>query len=96
MVWREVGKRKTSKYETGRRSDAWQKVINWMHADVYILGYKKAEFDRLAGVEDERGKVRPAGIINYGAGHEEKKAFYRDTSRSLPERIAISFTWSRG
>lgn len=71
-----VGKRADSVYETGRRSDNWRKVINWTHADVYITGYKKAEFGWLAGVEDERGRVRPAGIIEFGVGPTEKKAFY--------------------
>lgn len=45
-----VGKRAESIYETGRRSDNWRKVINWTHADVYITGYKKAEFGWLAGL----------------------------------------------
>lgn len=39
-----VGKRKNSLYETGRRSAAWQKVINWTYADVFITGYRKKEF----------------------------------------------------
>ncbi|MMZ59168.1 putative DNA ligase-like protein [compost metagenome] len=71
-----VGKRADSVYETGRRSDSWRKVINWTYADVYITGYKKAEFGWLAGVTDERGKVRPAGIIELGVGPTERKAFY--------------------
>lgn len=71
-----VGKRASSVYETGRRSDNWRKVINWTHADVYITGYKKAEFGWLAGVEDSRGRVRPAGVIEFGVGPMEKKAFY--------------------
>ncbi|RCX22939.1 DNA ligase-1 [Fontibacillus phaseoli] len=71
-----VGKRSDSVYETGRRSDNWRKVINWAHADVYITGYKKAEFGWLVGIMDERGKLRPAGIIELGVGPTEKKAFY--------------------
>ncbi|MBT2287956.1 hypothetical protein J7E73_02185 [Paenibacillus albidus] len=39
-----VGKRKNSLYETGRRSAACQKVINWTYVDVYITGYRKQEF----------------------------------------------------
>ncbi|MDF9845405.1 ATP-dependent DNA ligase [Paenibacillus sp. PastF-1] len=39
-----VGKRKNSIYEIGRRSHAWQKVINWTYAEVYITGYRKQEF----------------------------------------------------
>ncbi|RUT48586.1 ATP-dependent DNA ligase [Paenibacillus anaericanus] len=71
-----VGKRADSVYETGRRSENWRKVINWSHADVYITGYKKAEFGWLAGVADENGRVRPAGVIELGVGPTEKKAFY--------------------
>lgn len=71
-----VGKRADSVYETGRRSDNWRKVINWTHADVYITGYKKSEFGWLAGIADDYGKVRPAGIIEFGVGPMEKKAFY--------------------
>lgn len=71
-----VGKRANSIYETGRRSDNWRKVINWTYADVYITGYKKAEFGWLAGVSDGTGKVWPAGIIELGAGPTERKAFY--------------------
>ncbi|WP_326055972.1 DNA ligase [Paenibacillus chitinolyticus] len=36
-----VIKDKDSKYEVDRRSWAWQKVINWTHAEVYISGYRK-------------------------------------------------------
>ncbi|EPD81282.1 MULTISPECIES: RNA ligase family protein [unclassified Paenibacillus] len=39
-----VQKHENSKYEIGRRSWAWQKVINWTHAEVFITGYKKNEF----------------------------------------------------
>lgn len=38
-----VGKRKDSIY-VSRRSRDWQKVINWSYAEVFITGYKKAEF----------------------------------------------------
>lgn len=71
-----VGKRSDSVYETGRRSDNWLKVINWSYTDVYITGYKKKEFGWLAGIADGRGRVRPAGIIEFGVGPMEKKAFY--------------------
>lgn len=71
-----VGKRMDSPYETGRRSDNWRKVINWTYADVYITGYRKTEFGWLAGVADDRGRIRPAGIIDLGAGPTERKAFY--------------------
>lgn len=70
-----VGKRKNSIYETGRRSHAWQKVINWTYADVYITGYRKQEFGWLTAVPGPSGKLRPAGIIELGATPQHKQAF---------------------
>ncbi|MEK5400613.1 ATP-dependent DNA ligase [Paenibacillus sp. FSL K6-2859] len=71
-----VGKRKNSVYETGRRSHAWQKVINWTYADVFITGYRKQEFGWLAAVPSgSSGKLRPAGIIELGASTIHKQAF---------------------
>ncbi|GIP08224.1 hypothetical protein J1TS5_03940 [Paenibacillus macerans] len=71
-----VAKRMDSIYETGRRSENWQKVINWTYADFYITGYKKAEFGWLVAVPDLTGRMRPAGIIELGAGPKHKQAFY--------------------
>ncbi|SET61788.1 DNA ligase-1 [Paenibacillus sp. NFR01] len=70
-----VGKRKHSLYETGRRSHAWQKVINWVYAEVYITGFRKQEFGWLAAVPDPSGRLRPAGIIELGASPLHKQAF---------------------
>lgn len=76
-----VGKRKNSQY-VSRRSDAWQKVINWSYAEVFITGYRKDEFGWLTAVLDGSGKLRPTGIIEHGPGPKEKKAFY-GVSRGL-------------
>ncbi|MBB3132141.1 DNA ligase-1 [Paenibacillus rhizosphaerae] len=70
-----VGKRKNSRY-VSRRSDAWQKVINWSYAEVFITGYRKDELGWLTAVLDGSGKLRPTGIIEHGPGPKEKKAFY--------------------
>ncbi|MBE3650722.1 ATP-dependent DNA ligase [Paenibacillus polymyxa] len=70
-----VAKRKDSVY-VSRRSAAWQKVISWSYADVFITGYRKEEFGWLAGVPNESGKIRPSGIIELGATPTHKKAFY--------------------
>lgn len=70
-----VCKRKDSVYES-RRSDAWLKVINWTYVDVKIMGYRKEEFGWLAGVEDEAGRLRPAGVIELGVTPTHKKVFY--------------------
>ncbi|MNI74136.1 putative DNA ligase-like protein [compost metagenome] len=71
-----VGKRKNSIYEVGRRSHAWQKVINWTYVEVYITGYRKGEFGWLAAVPSgTSGELRPAGIIEFGASPLHKQAF---------------------
>ncbi|GGF72670.1 SPBc2 prophage-derived DNA ligase-like protein LigB [Paenibacillus albidus] len=71
-----VGKRKSSIYETGRRSHAWQKVINWTYVDVFITGYRKQEFGWLAAVPSGTSdRLRPAGIIELGASPLHKQAF---------------------
>jgi DNA ligase 1 len=71
-----VGKHKNSVYETGCRSHAWQKVINWTYADVFITAYRKQEFGWLAAVPSgSSGKLRPAGIIELGASPIHKQAF---------------------
>ncbi len=72
-----VGKRKNGTYETGRRSDSWKKVINWTHAEVFITGYRKQEFGWLASIPSgTSGKLRPAGIIEFGVNPTHKKAFH--------------------
>lgn len=70
-----VAKRKNSIYEVGRRSHAWQKVINWTYADIYITGYRKQEFGWLAAVPGPSGKLRPAGVIEFGVSPVHKQAF---------------------
>ncbi|MFJ2042267.1 ATP-dependent DNA ligase [Paenibacillus taichungensis] len=69
-----VGKRKDSHY-VSRRSKDWLKVINWSYADVFITGYKKAEFGWLAAVPDPSGKMRPVGVIEHGPSPKHKQAF---------------------
>ncbi|WP_438495764.1 ATP-dependent DNA ligase [Paenibacillus sp. IHBB 3054] len=70
-----VAKRKNSVYETGRRSHAWQKVINWTYTEVYITGYRKQEFGWMAAVPGTSGKLRPAGVIELGVSPLHKQAF---------------------
>ncbi|MEC0110388.1 ATP-dependent DNA ligase [Paenibacillus taichungensis] len=69
-----VGKRKDSVY-VSRRSREWQKVINWSYTDVFITGYKKAEFGWLAAIPDPSGKLRPVGVIEHGPSPKHKQAF---------------------
>ncbi|NGP59870.1 ATP-dependent DNA ligase [Paenibacillus thiaminolyticus] len=71
-----VCKRMDSTY-VSRRSPAWQKVINWTYVDVWITGYKKEEFGWLVAVEDGSGRLRPAGVIEFGPNKDHKREFYR-------------------
>ncbi|WP_407873331.1 ATP-dependent DNA ligase [Paenibacillus melissococcoides] len=71
-----VCKKKESKY-VGRKSKMWLKVINWTYVDVWITGYRKDEFGWIAAVEDGSGRLRPAGIIEYGPNMDHKRVFYR-------------------
>lgn len=66
-----VAKRSDSIYVSGR-SAAWQKVINWTFADVFIGGYRKGDFGWLA--VNERG--RALGVIEFGVRPRHKMAFY--------------------
>ncbi|MFE4571327.1 ATP-dependent DNA ligase [Paenibacillus chitinolyticus] len=70
-----VQKMAESRYEIGKRSWNWQKVINWTYAEVFITGYKKNEFGWLTSVIDETGKMRATGVIELGVNPEAKKAF---------------------
>lgn len=63
-----------SKYAVAQRSWDWQKVINYKYTDVYITGIRKNEFGWLTQVED-KGRLRPAGIIELGVPPVAKKAF---------------------
>ncbi|WP_240416474.1 hypothetical protein [Paenibacillus periandrae] len=45
-----IVKKKDSKYEIDRRSWNWQKVINWIYAEVYITGYRKKDFGWLTSI----------------------------------------------
>lgn len=71
-----VCKRMDSKY-VSRRSPSWQKVINWTYVDVWVTGFRKDEFGWLVSVEDGAGRLRPAGVVEFGPNRDHKQAFYR-------------------
>jgi DNA ligase-1 len=78
-----VQKKKDSKYEMGKRSWSWQKVINWTYAEVYITGYRKKDFGWLTSIDVVDGSKRPSGIIELGVAPEHKKAL-----NSVRKRLA--------
>lgn len=59
-----VLKRKDSRYEVGKRSYSWLKVINYQYSDVFVVGYRKLpqEFGLLLKFDDGRY----AGIMELG------------------------------
>lgn len=67
-----VLKKKNSKYESGKRSGSWLKVINYQYTTVSIAGFRKAEFGWLLNFEDGR----PAGIMELGVPPKARKAVY--------------------
>ena len=70
-----VAKRANSIY-VSNRSDAWLKIINWTHIDVYIAGYRKKDFGWLAAAPGRNGKLRPVGVIELGVTARQRMAFY--------------------
>lgn len=57
-----VLKRKDSRYEVGKRSQAWLKVINYQYDDVLISGLRKGEF---VGLFLSFLDGTPAGIMEF-------------------------------
>lgn len=82
-----------SKYAINTRSYAWQKVINWTYADVYITGMKRDQLGWLTSVLDEDGRLRPAGIIEFGIKPEHKKALLsvREKIVYKEDKFAVHF-----
>ncbi len=74
MEWH-VAKLKDSPY-VSRRSQDWLKIVWYEEAKVFISGYRKDEFGRLACVEDDHGRKRPVVIIELGVPPKHSKAFY--------------------
>ena len=67
-----VLKKKDSRYEVGKRSKNWLKVINYKYMTVSITGIRKSEFGWLLGFPD--GK--PAGIMELGVPADARKVVY--------------------
>ncbi|AND39636.1 RNA ligase family protein [Cytobacillus oceanisediminis] len=67
-----VLKRKDSRYQVGKRSDAWLKVINYQYADVYVTGYRTKEFGWLLA---DDGKY--LGVMELGVPPHARAKVYR-------------------
>jgi DNA ligase 1 len=70
-----VLKRKDSRYQVGKRSRDWLKVINWQYADVYVVGYRKQPKDFGWLLADNDGRY--LGVMELGVPPKEKAKIYR-------------------
>jgi DNA ligase 1 len=66
-----VLKKKDSRYEVGKRSQSWLKVINYQYDDVLITGLRKGEFGLLLSFLD--GK--PAGVMEFMPTADRKELY---------------------
>jgi DNA ligase 1 len=67
-----VLKRKNSRYEVGKRSQAWLKVINYQFNDVIITVLRKGDFGLLLSFLDGRR----AAVMEF-MPPEERKDLYK-------------------
>lgn len=64
-----VAKRKDSLY-TGGGSDDWLKIINYQHADVMVVGYRKSQFGWIIHLNG-----KPAGVLEQGVPLAVRRSF---------------------
>jgi DNA ligase 1 len=69
-----VLKRKDSRYEVGKRSQSWLKVINYQYEDVFVTGYRKQPKDFGLILSDVDGKY--IGVMELGIPQKEKAKVY--------------------
>lgn len=76
MIWRELSKRKNSKYLLNTRSRDWIKIKNYKLIDTVILGYRtEPHFQLVVGVHFRTVKNKPVAVVEWGLNFEEKQAF---------------------
>jgi DNA ligase 1 len=68
-----VLKRKDSRYQVGKRSSDWLKVINYQYADVFVNGYRKKKFGWL--LANKEGRYM--GVMELGVPAIERAKIYR-------------------
>ncbi|MGG3466780.1 ATP-dependent DNA ligase [Neobacillus pocheonensis] len=80
-----VLKRKDSRYEVGKRSKSWLKVINYQYDDVLITGLRKSQFGLLLSFLD--GK--PAGMMEFMSMSERKYLYQQQQVISENEKFVF-------
>lgn len=80
-----VLKRKDSRYEVGRRSQAWLKVINYQYSDVVITGLRKGEFGLMLSFLDGKS----AGVMEFMPPAERKNLYRQKQVISENEKYVI-------
>lgn len=71
-----VQKKANSKYEIGKRSHDWLKVINYQYTDAVITGLRKDEFGLLLGIKVDN-RIKPAGIMEFVTPVARKQFYNR-------------------
>ncbi|TCN18425.1 ATP-dependent DNA ligase [Mesobacillus foraminis] len=92
-----VLKRKDSRYQTGRRSHDWLKVINYQYIEVSVIGYRKQPKNFGLLLADSDGKYM--GVLELGLPPREKAKVYQapvlkeigDTSYIAPVGVLVKF-----
>lgn len=97
-----VLKRKQSRYEIGKRSDSWLKVINYTSMEVWITGFRKDKFGLALAYDNGKS----AGILELGVPPlvwkkiipllRELKSNETDKFLSIPSGIIKCRVKSRG
>lgn len=67
-----VLKRKDSRYQVGKRSHDWLKVINYQYADVYVTGFRREPFG--AYLADADGRY--LGVMELGVPPKARARIY--------------------
>ncbi|MEH7505144.1 ATP-dependent DNA ligase [Neobacillus drentensis] len=92
-----VLKHKDSRYEVGKRSHSWLKVINYQCADVLVVGYRKQPKDFGWLLTDADGRY--IGVMELGVPAREKAKVYRapilketdDFAYITPIRVRVKY-----